>query len=61
MDVVNHDEVGHHARCDGAYFVVPVRGQGCPRRDHLDHFVIGENIAEHLIVPKVCNLQFMQR
>ena len=60
MDVVDDDQVCGLACFQGTDFVVPVGGERSTGRDHLHHFVIGEYVTQHFVVPKVGNLEFVQ-
>ena len=60
MNVVDHDQVSDHAGSDGADFVVPVCRLSGTGGDHVNQFVIGEDVSKHLIVPKVGDLEFMK-
>ena len=60
MDVVNDDQVCGLACFQGADFVVPVGGERSTGCDHFHHFVIGEDVPQHFVVPKVGDFEFVQ-
>ncbi len=61
VDVVHDDQICGRSRCERADLVLPVGGLSCSRCDHFDQFVIGEDVAQHLVVPQVGDLQFVER
>ena len=60
MNVVNDHQVGDLAGFNGPHLNVPVRCLSGAAGDHLDQFVIGEDVAEHFVVPQVGHLQLVK-
>ena len=58
---INDRQIGGHTWSNSTDMVLPLGRVSRVRGDHPDHLFVGENIAKDFVVPKIGNLQFMER